>query len=64
MGMRGSGALHWNRRQAAGWPEIVVNKPVSPETSTSAAPSTFTAMVHRPFPPPPVIVARRGTGFA
>jgi hypothetical protein len=33
--------------------------PVSPETSISAAPSTSTSMVQFPFPPPPLMVARR-----
>ena len=56
--------MHWKRRHSAGCPEMVVNRPMSPEISTSAEASTFTSMVHLPFPPPPVIVARRDTGFA
>jgi hypothetical protein len=36
---------------------------MSPEISTSAAWSTLTSIVHLPFPPPPVIVARRDTEF-
>jgi hypothetical protein len=56
----GIGSVHSMRVQVAGCPPSVRSKPESPKTSTSAATSTRTSIVHFPeVPRDPVIVARR-----
>src|SRR5262249_44120201 len=59
-GFGGKGPLHSNRRHWAGWPARFRRYAVSPRTSTSAAPSTTTSIVHFPrSEPPPLMAARR-----